>query len=117
EAEAPEPMTVPPMTVPPLPVSDRGLGPLAGTGMVDAGVDEGGDDVGSGEVDCACVVWPEAVVRGGGTVRSLWQYRHLIASSWISSAQYGHFFMTDLPRFRAKASLIEITNAVCLRDA
>jgi hypothetical protein len=33
---------------------------------------------------------------GGGTVRSLWQYRHLIASSWISSAQYGHFFTIGL---------------------
>jgi hypothetical protein len=33
---------------------------------------------------------------GGGTVRSLWQYRHLIASSWISSAQYGHFFTSRL---------------------
>ena len=29
---------------------------------------------------------------GGVTVRSLKQYRHLMASSWISSAQYGHFF-------------------------
>jgi hypothetical protein len=28
----------------------------------------------------------------GAFVRSLKQYRHLIASSWISSAQYGHFF-------------------------
>jgi hypothetical protein len=33
---------------------------------------------------------------GGATVRSLWQYRHLIASSWISSAQYGHFFTSCL---------------------
>ena len=24
---------------------------------------------------------------GGATVRSLWQYRHLMASSWIISAQ------------------------------
>jgi hypothetical protein len=34
----------------------------------------------------------------GATVRSLKQYRHLIASSWISSAQYGHFFTA--PPFR-----------------
>src|SRR5207249_9781414 len=32
---------------------------------------------------------------GGGTVRSLRQYRHLMASSWIISAQYGHFFTFD----------------------
>jgi hypothetical protein len=25
--------------------------------------------------------------EGGATVRSLWQYRHLMASSWIISAQ------------------------------
>jgi hypothetical protein len=37
-----------------------------------------------------------APAPGGGTVRSLWQYRHLIASSWISSAQYGHFFTVGL---------------------
>jgi hypothetical protein len=37
-----------------------------------------------------------AAAPGGGTVRSLWQYRHLIASSWISSAQYGHFFTVGL---------------------
>ena len=30
---------------------------------------------------------PGEAVDGGATVRSLWQYRHLIASSWISSAQ------------------------------
>src|SRR5205814_10701990 len=33
-----------------------------------------------------------ATVEPGAFVRSLRQYRHLIASSWISSAQYGHFF-------------------------
>src|SRR5438128_7979719 len=33
----------------------------------------------------------------GATVRSLMQYRHLIASSWISSAQYGHFFTSLVP--------------------
>jgi hypothetical protein len=38
-----------------------------------------------------------AAACGGGTVRSLMQYRHLMASSWISSAQYGHFFTTALP--------------------
>ena len=32
------------------------------------------------------------------------QYRHLMASSWISSAQYGHFF-TIAPRFIDRASL------------
>jgi hypothetical protein len=39
-----------------------------------------------------------AVPVEGGLVRSLKQYRHLIASSWISSAQYGHFFTTVPPR-------------------
>jgi hypothetical protein len=44
-------------------------------------------------------VWPPAAtgVVGGGTVRSLMQYRHLMASSWISSAQYGHFFTSFVP--------------------
>jgi hypothetical protein len=32
----------------------------------------------------------------GVIVKSLPQYRHTIASSLISSAQYGHFFMTNL---------------------
>jgi hypothetical protein len=39
---------------------------------------------------------PADAALGGGTVRSLWQYLHLIASSWISSAQYGHFFTIGL---------------------
>jgi hypothetical protein len=37
-----------------------------------------------------------AMASARGTVRSLKQYRHLIASSWISSAQYGHFFTAIL---------------------
>jgi hypothetical protein len=38
----------------------------------------------------------DAAVAPGAVVRSLWQYRHLMASSWIISAQKGHFF-TGLP--------------------
>ena len=37
-----------------------------------------------------------AMASARGTVRSLKQYRHLMASSWISSAQYGHFFTAIL---------------------
>jgi len=37
-----------------------------------------------------------AMASARGTVKSLKQYRHLIASSWISSAQYGHFFTAIL---------------------
>jgi hypothetical protein len=37
-----------------------------------------------------------AAAASGAVVRSLWQYRHLMASSWIISAQKGHFF-TGLP--------------------
>jgi hypothetical protein len=39
---------------------------------------------------------------GTGTVRSLKQYRHLMASSWISSAQYGHFFTVSSLRPRGR---------------
>jgi hypothetical protein len=35
----------------------------------------------------AVAVAVDVDMDGGGTVRSLWQYRHLMASSWISSAQ------------------------------
>jgi len=45
-----------------------------------------------GETSCPAVsptsdVPAAGAAVGGGTVRSLWQYRHLIAASWISSAQ------------------------------
>ena len=44
-----------------------------------------------GDVDAASpssgVTFGDNEALGGGTVRSLWQYRHLMAASWISSAQ------------------------------
>ena len=56
-----------------------------GVGVVRLGAASAGDAEVPGD--------PEAPAdAGGATVRSLKQYRHLIASSWISSAQYGHFF-------------------------
>jgi hypothetical protein len=60
------------------------------------GADTVGWDVVDGPVvaDAPCAA--DVLLPGGGTVRSLWQYRHLIASSWISSAQYGHFFTMGL---------------------
>jgi hypothetical protein len=41
----------------------------------------------SSDVGAAVAVAVDVDMDGGGTVRSLWQYRHLMASSWISSAQ------------------------------
>ena len=70
---------------------DGGVDPVPGT--VDAVADPVPADVpGVAEPVLAC-----EVPVGGGTVRSLKQYRHLMASSWISSAQYGHFFTADPP--------------------
>jgi hypothetical protein len=57
-----------------------------GVGLVTLGV--GVDTLGEGSADDAAA----DAEAGGATVRSLKQYRHLMASSWISSAQYGHFF-------------------------
>ena len=37
--------------------------------------------------DGAGLVVSDVEADGGATVRSLWQYRHLMASSWIISAQ------------------------------
>ena len=37
--------------------------------------------------DGDALVVSEAEADDGATVRSLWQYRHLMASSWIISAQ------------------------------
>src|SRR5262245_2607206 len=73
----------------------------------DAGRASWGAAPGSEEAGDSLGVFPEVDAAGGrcviatsrGTVRSLPQYRHLIASSWISSAQYGHFF-TRSSRFR-----------------
>ena len=39
------------------------------------------------DADGAGLVVSEVDADGGATVRSLWQYRHLMASSWIISAQ------------------------------
>jgi len=64
-------------------------------GLVAGGSEAGADgwlaepDVETGSGFCA-------MASARGTVRSLKQYRHLIASSWISSAQYGHFFTAIL---------------------
>jgi hypothetical protein len=63
------------------------IGPPPGT------VPPPGALVGPGEVGA-----PVDAPAGGAVVRSLRQYRHLIASSWISSAQYGHFFTLPLRR-------------------
>ena len=39
------------------------------------------------DADGAGLVVSEVDADGGAPVRSLWQYRHLMASSWIISAQ------------------------------
>jgi hypothetical protein len=79
--------------------------PAAGTedGPVDGPVEEAELPVEVGELEvephavgCAPAEPASLDADGGATVRSLWQYRHLIASSWISSAQYGHFFTSCL---------------------
>jgi hypothetical protein len=67
------------------PVSPSPALPGEAAGLVDA----------AGAVDAAEAA-SDAAACGGGTVRSLMQYRHLMASSWISSAQYGHFFTMAL---------------------
>ncbi len=47
----------------------------------------------SSAVDVDAVVgWLTGAASAGGSPSMLPQYRHLIAASWISSAQNGHFF-------------------------
>ena len=69
--------------------ADPAGGLVAGASEADADgwLAEPDDETGSGF---------SAMASPRGTVRSLKQYRHLIASSWISSAQYGHFFTAIL---------------------
>jgi len=69
----------------PADAADPAAGPVAGVSEADAGGWLEEPDVETGSGFCA-------MASARGTVKSLKQYRHLIASSWISSAQYGHFF-------------------------
>jgi hypothetical protein len=65
-------------------------------GALVAGVSEADADGWLAEPDVETGSGFCAMASARGTVRSLKQYRHLIASSWISSAQYGHFFTAIL---------------------
>jgi hypothetical protein len=69
--------------------ADPAAGLVAGVSEADADGWLAEPDVETGSGFCA-------MASARGTVRSLKQYRHLIASSWISSAQYGHFFTAIL---------------------
>jgi len=69
--------------------ADPAGGLVAGVSEADADGWLAEPDVEAGSGFCA-------MASARGTVRSLKQYRHLIASSWISSAQYGHFFTAIL---------------------
>jgi hypothetical protein len=90
--------------VPVVPVAGIGVVVFDGEGHADGvvwvavgdGPVTGGVVVAGGVVADVLAEVASAAPLGGGTVRSLWQYRHLIASSWISSAQYGHFFTIGL---------------------
>ena len=68
--------------------------PSAGAGeLAGAGLPIGPDDVASVDAGVVDALSERCCIAVSGSVRrSLKQYRHLIASSWISSAQYGHFF-------------------------
>ena len=60
-------------------VGEEGAAAAAAKGVAAAAALEDGDGAG--------LVVSDVEADGGDTVRSLWQYRHLMASSWIISAQ------------------------------
>ena len=69
-----------------------GVGEVAGSsGVGEEGAAASGKGVAAAAAledgDGAGLVESDVEADGGATVRSLWQYRHLMASSWIISAQ------------------------------
>jgi hypothetical protein len=99
-------VAAPDATVDAVAASGVGVGPAVPQGVVCVPVDPAGaPEEGVSEADAdGWLADPDVETGSGfcamasvrGTVRSLKQYRHLMASSWISSAQYGHFFTAIL---------------------
>jgi hypothetical protein len=69
----------------------------SGEGFDGAGEGSCGDVAGDGSVTEVCATGVGCVDPGSCVpVSELPQYRQRMASSWISSAQYGHFFTSVL---------------------
>ncbi len=65
----------------------------------DAGDGSPAPGAGAVAVTAGCATGDGSALPGAGVpVRELPQYRQRMASSWISSAQYGHFFTWGLQR-------------------
>jgi hypothetical protein len=64
----------------------------AASGVADAGEEEV-EDAGESTLDAAAAFGGVSAPAGTSSTSQDWHQRHLIASSWISSAQYGHFFI------------------------